>query len=288
LFSRLKCNNFIRARACNTQAKRKGEVQARYGDLRSARLEYGGFQGREWLVEWERTPQPMRLRLDLMRGARDRLPQGRYVLVVSLRDRLGGSELRWSQLRRHAYNASSLPVIHDGRFTDVELRFGQSVYVVLPSEVDMSPSNVYVFELFLLKGKHARTDTVVAWGAFPTHGNTLKPSSGRKITPLMRGPVDDRISTFMGFSDVIGGGDGGDWIANLYFRAEVLARGGEWDSAVVGGGKGNPWRGDEEQPEDGFGEPEDKLMRAYVCQGMGFFSGFGFLIFGFGFWFWVF
>ncbi|KAL8269231.1 hypothetical protein Esti_006840 [Eimeria stiedai] len=47
-------------------------------------------------IEWEKAPQLMRMRVDLCRGVKDKLPPGRIVLLVSMWTRLGGKRLRWS------------------------------------------------------------------------------------------------------------------------------------------------------------------------------------------------
>lgn len=45
--------------------------------------------------------------------------------------------------------------------------FNDSIFIVLPSKVDILPSMCYVFELFMLKSASNLLDRVVAWGAFP-------------------------------------------------------------------------------------------------------------------------
>ncbi len=101
---------------------------------------------------------------------------------MSLFDRLGGHVLRWSKLESQQWAASTVPVQHDGRYYNTEIKvcitiytvrmlicvqFDQSVYTVLPPRVNVRPSMVLVFELFLLKGALSPTDRVVGWGVFP-------------------------------------------------------------------------------------------------------------------------
>ena len=52
------------------------------------------------------TPQPIQVKLHMIRGLRDKLPAGRYSVVVSLQDRLGGRLLRWSALRGQVWRDS--------------------------------------------------------------------------------------------------------------------------------------------------------------------------------------
>lgn len=45
-----------------------------YGDLSLADGEYGGAKGRRWKLDWERTPQPVQIKLKALRGVKDKLP----------------------------------------------------------------------------------------------------------------------------------------------------------------------------------------------------------------------
>ena len=45
-----------------------------YGDLILADSYYGGARGRRWKVDWDRTPQPVQIKLKALRGCKDKLP----------------------------------------------------------------------------------------------------------------------------------------------------------------------------------------------------------------------
>ena len=64
----------------------------------------------------------MKYRLKCLRGVRDKLPRGRYVVMVSMYNRLGGNVLRWSNLKGQQWSGATLPVPHGGRFFDVEIK----------------------------------------------------------------------------------------------------------------------------------------------------------------------
>lgn len=36
--------------------------------------QYGGSKGRRWKVDWNRTPQPIQIKLKCLRGVKDKLP----------------------------------------------------------------------------------------------------------------------------------------------------------------------------------------------------------------------
>lgn len=101
---------------------RKGEVKTMYGDLVMADGQYGGSKGRRWKVDWNRTPQPIQIKLKCLRGVKDKLPSGRYVLMVSLYDRLGGHVLKWSNLKGQQWGGATLPLQHDGEFYNIEIK----------------------------------------------------------------------------------------------------------------------------------------------------------------------
>jgi len=49
-------------------------------------------------------------------------PGGRYVMMVSLYDRLGGNILRWSKMKGQHWGGATLPVHHEGGFYNVEMK----------------------------------------------------------------------------------------------------------------------------------------------------------------------
>ena len=57
--------------------------QAMYGDLILADGQYGGSKGRRWKVDWNRTPQPIQIKLKCLRGVKDKLPGKKHVCVSS-------------------------------------------------------------------------------------------------------------------------------------------------------------------------------------------------------------
>ena len=56
--------------------------QTTFGDLIEAEGEYGGSKGRRWKVDWNKTPQPIEVKLKCMRGVKDKTPGGHQVLIL--------------------------------------------------------------------------------------------------------------------------------------------------------------------------------------------------------------
>lgn len=92
--------------------ERQAEVKSLYGDLVVADEQYGGARGRRWRVEWTKSPQPIQIRVDCIRGLKDKIPVGRYAIMVSLYDRLGGHPMQWSTLEGARWGAATIPVAH--------------------------------------------------------------------------------------------------------------------------------------------------------------------------------
>ena len=99
-----------------------GSIKALYGDLERVHGYYGAVKGRRWKVDWTRAPQPVQIKIKTLRGIRDKLPASRYILLVSLHDRLGGHVLRWSKLKGQQWGAATIPIHHQGRFYDREIK----------------------------------------------------------------------------------------------------------------------------------------------------------------------
>ncbi|XP_033640408.1 uncharacterized protein LOC117300735 [Asterias rubens] len=202
---------------------RKGEVKTMYGDLMMADGQYGGSKGRRWKVDWNRAPQPIQIKLTTLRGVKNKLPAGRYVLMVSLYDRIGGHVLRWSNLRGQEWGGATLPMNHDGNFYNVEIKVDQSLFTVCPSQPSIRPGMMLQFELFLLRGSLLPVDKVVAWGVFPICDGQFNIIQGKYVTPMLRGEADPRIDRHETVEKLMAS-DIDHWLSNLYFEVIKLPR----------------------------------------------------------------
>uniref|UniRef100_UPI00398ED48A uncharacterized protein ofcc1 n=1 Tax=Pristiophorus japonicus TaxID=55135 RepID=UPI00398ED48A len=169
------------------------------------------------------TPQPVQIQLKCLRGVKDKLPKGQYILRISLYRWLGGHSLQWSNSKDQDWAGTTLPVYHDGNFYNIELRFNQSIAVVLPSENDVQPGMALIFELFLLHGINSSIDRAVGWGAFPICNSHLEILEGKYKCPLLRGHRDCKINEFRKIEDLIST-DIDHWLCNLYFQVIKLPK----------------------------------------------------------------
>lgn len=216
---------FLKAESQLTAAleDRKGEVKTFYGDLMTSEGQYGGSRGRRWKIDWNRTPQPIQVKLKCLRGVKDKLPAGRFVLIVSLYNRLGGHVMRWSRLRGQQWGGATLPLFHEGNFHNVEMKVDQSVFTVLPAKASLRPGMVLTFELFLLRGSVLNTDHVVGWGVFPICNGQFDIVEGKYKCPLLRGPMDMDITKHEKAEELMAS-DLDHWLCNLYFEVVKLPR----------------------------------------------------------------
>uniref|UniRef100_A0A8C3H9L1 Uncharacterized protein n=1 Tax=Chrysemys picta bellii TaxID=8478 RepID=A0A8C3H9L1_CHRPI len=168
-------------------------------------------------VDRYKTPQPIQIQLRCLRGAKDKVPKGRYTLKVSLLSRLGGSVLKWSELKEQQWAGMTLPISHDGNFYDVEICFDQSVYTVLPARKEVKPGMILLFELFLLHETNTYIDRVVGWGAFPLCDNNFNTLQGKFKCPFLRGHYDSKFDRFKKIENLISL-DLDHWLCNLYFQ----------------------------------------------------------------------
>lgn len=55
-----------------------------YGNLVAADGDYGGARGKRWKLDWDKTQQPVQIKLKSLRGVRDKLPGENANLLLKL------------------------------------------------------------------------------------------------------------------------------------------------------------------------------------------------------------
>ncbi|KAG8133311.1 hypothetical protein E2320_011111, partial [Naja naja] len=167
-----------------------------------------------WKVNCTKKSQFTDIHLKCLRGIKDKVPQGSYSVKVSICKQLDGKIFACSKVDGQQMTGKSLPVRHNGNFYDVEISFGQSIYMDVPVRKNGKPGEILLFELFLLQGTSGR---VVGWGVFPLCNNNLDIVDGKFKCPLLRGHYDSRIDRFQKIEKLISS-DLDHWLCNLYFQ----------------------------------------------------------------------
>lgn len=132
-------------------------------DINQLRTEGGFFNSQSW----KNKPQVVTIRLELARCVKDKVPKGRYAVLCSILDRIGGNPTVYDSKETSSWRRVSQPRLHNGEHYLNNLRFETAVTLVAPSWSRSTPSMVYLFELFLLKSREYTYDQVLGWGVFP-------------------------------------------------------------------------------------------------------------------------
>ncbi|XP_074135159.1 uncharacterized protein LOC141549476 [Sminthopsis crassicaudata] len=115
--------------------------------------------------EKSQEPHHIQIQLKCLRGIKDKVPKGSYFLKVSLLNQLGNCSLDWSKTEQSRNGIQ--PISHEGNFYDVGMYFNKSLHMVLPSNEDVKPGMILLFELFLHGATYLSIDRGVGWGVFP-------------------------------------------------------------------------------------------------------------------------
>jgi hypothetical protein len=204
--------------------EREYEMNRMYGEFRTQSERLASDT-----INWDATPQRVRVSVKMLRAVCDKLPHGRYTVMASLFDHMGGHPLPMWRMQlpsmfgkqRRDHNETqceqSTPIVFPADASHVnstvEMHFDCDLHFVCPSSDAVRPSMCFVFELVLLTPGE---DVVVGWGVFPLCNAEFKIVRGAFKTPMLRGPVDlsvDKHETFTRryMQDV------DNWLANLYF-----------------------------------------------------------------------
>lgn len=164
---------------------------------------------------WNASKRRIRVRVDYLREVKNKVPGGKYVMMVTLYDRLGGFPIRSPENDHFAFTQ---PVLHTGKFRASELSFHSHAHrmnLMCPSKNTSRPSNVLIFELFQIRGGSNKTDRVKAWGCMPLIASNFDTISGKFKFPLLRGEVDRSIDKYEIFERKICD-DIDSWLCNCY------------------------------------------------------------------------
>ncbi len=185
-------------------------------DYKSQRHNLAGGTHESQSSEWRYSPQLIEVHLVCLRCVKDKLPKGRYAVLCSVVDRLGGNVIDVEPKGGKRWRRVTAPRPHSGEYHLNNLVFNQSVRLFVPSQAEIRPAMAVQFELFLLKSKDYTNDQVLGWGAFPLIDSNFELSSGKFKVPMLFGPVDAERSKYRDIESAYRD-DIDAWLANLYF-----------------------------------------------------------------------
>ena len=92
---------------------------------------------RKMFIKSVQLPQPVEVRVHLMRAVKDKLPKGAYCVMLTQYDSLGGHALSWSKIGSHSigneFPATTRAVKHYGRYFDKAIKFEDSCFALVPA-----------------------------------------------------------------------------------------------------------------------------------------------------------
>eukprot|EP00906_Rhabdomonas_costata_P000606 RCo000771 len=177
--------------------------------------------GNQWNAEWAHAARPILVTPRVIRGIKDKLGEGYYVLLCTLYDRIGGTPVTYEAAEATAGKAATPPILHSGRWQDLELRVEARLPLVIPCSSLVKSHQALVFELWKLKhGKYDPVDKVVGWGVHPIVNSHYKVVTGSFKTALIKGPVDPWIDRYSRFQQIYEHNTS-HWLGNLYFELHV-------------------------------------------------------------------
>lgn len=183
---------------------------------------------RAYQVTWRRRPQPLEVRIHQCRTIREKLEEGMYSLRVKVWDRLGGRPIGFTREDPAHWKHQTEKVKHVS--TAWELLYDDSLEILAPSEKDLRPCMVLIFELIA----HTTRDEIVGTGVFPLCNCELDYAQGQFKTPILRGLIHRRVEQFAELGKLYRA-NVDDWLCNLYFqvRKQSVLLAGQREYTVV-------------------------------------------------------
>lgn len=215
---------------------RSSEVIQSVGELR--KFERGAYDPD--VPDWASMEQQVKIHVAQLRGLRNKIPGGEYILLVSKWDMLGGDPMRWSiksvGLLQSApcpihvtakskqrgscevcqgWAGATMPVIHKGDQKSYEMHFDARTFTYFPAQTRIKPYMALMFELVLLPKKRRGDPKVVGWSAFPCVDANFAVINGKFRIPMLRGEYNPKFHHHENIKEAISD-DIENWLCNLY------------------------------------------------------------------------
>jgi hypothetical protein len=191
--------------------------------------------------DWSSFEQQVELRVVSVRGLKNKVPRGEYIMMISKWDKMGGTPMRWStrtvdskppppcplhqdvknmSIRRNCeicrgWAGATMPSVHRAGQKDYELPFDNRIFTFFPSERRIKPYMALIFELIQLPKRRQGQPKVVGWSALPCVDSQFQIINGKFRFPLVRGAYTQK---FLHHADIMNYiyDDIENWIGNAY------------------------------------------------------------------------
>jgi hypothetical protein len=225
---------FRRAReALEYQLKQQqSSLREKFGDLKLGEQSIS----RAYKLQWDLSPQPIEMRMHIMRAVKNKLPKGSYMLMLTQYDTLGGRPLSWSVAGTYGIGkdrpATTKPFRHYGRFFDRVLKVEGSAFALCPPSALLKPGNVFIIELFRLASRRNPVNSVVGWAALPMCTPYFSVVEGKFKLPILRGEHSPAVQHYKAIEETIGN-DLNSWLCNIYVEVKHLPKTALTDSGAA-------------------------------------------------------
>lgn len=177
------------------------------------------------------TPRILRVRIDYLRGLRNKVQPGNYVIQCTLYNRLNGDPLRYSN-KIHS-TVTPISQYHSGHYYSTELCYNNNInnriYMTLPSISQSNPYLCLLFECYyvgnLQPGINHTTDNItidntmhcIGWCVMPCMRSDQSIVQGQYVLPMCKGTYNTLINHTYRSLHTQMTTTLESWLGNLYF-----------------------------------------------------------------------
>jgi hypothetical protein len=226
---------------------RQGEISQSIGEIRKFRR--GDYDPDK--PDWTQFEQQVQIKVVEIRGVKDKVPDGDYIVLVSKWDKLAGDPLRWStrkvtdrppppcplhgelrdmDIRKKCeickgWAGATPPKHHNGDPRAYDLKFDSKIFTFFQSQHRIKPYNALMFELVKLPDKTRRANfhetedafrpQVVGWGVMPIVNSRFDVVNGKFRFPMLRGPFKPLFGHYATVQEWLVE-DLENWLGNIY------------------------------------------------------------------------
>ncbi|GBG33087.1 Hypothetical Protein FCC1311_093112 [Hondaea fermentalgiana] len=183
-----------------------------------------------------KVPQKVAIRVDVLRGVKDKLARGKYQLGIYVLDELAGARILLkddvpagkAQNSLLAENnalgdvARTRQFSHNGRFDAFEVTVHDSVMVMCPPRRGTRRSNVFILEVFRCADwDPTDIQAIVGWTALPVMDADGGLCRGRFKLPMLKGAYNGSFDRYHKLESAMAK-DLDRWLCNLYVHVEPV------------------------------------------------------------------
>lgn len=218
-------------------ASRRAEVLQSLGEVR--RFDRGDFDPEK--PDWNRFEQQVEINIQSLRGVKDKLPRGEYMILISKWDKMAGDPMPWSYRSysdRHpppcplhwetkdlsvrsrcevcqGWCGGTMSIQHDGRATSYEMDFNSKIFTFFPSQKTIKPYMALMIELVKLPKNRKGDPKIVGWGVMPCVDSGFNIINGKFRFPILRGEYSPDYMHHKDIATAISE-DIENWLCNCY------------------------------------------------------------------------